>query len=365
MFRSGVASTLECARPLIGVSEWARNVQAEIDSVAPYLSSILISGPTGTGKELIARSIHERSTRAGGPFVPVNCAAIAPTLFESHMFGHLKGAFTGASHEAIGCFRAAEGGTLFLDEIGELELELQAKLLRVLQENMVTPVGGHEQAPIDVRVVSATNRDLPREIADGRFRQDLFYRVAVATLRTVSLVDRPDDLQVLSQFLIARLCHGDRMPFKPLSPEAERRLFEHSWPGNVRELQNVLERALMLAKGSTIGAQDIVFDPQATQSIVDEPEPGRPEKTQRDVEAPLHASVVTRLTETTGARWATMKHVERWHIQETLQRTGGNQAEAARLLGMNRGSLRRRIQEFSIEPIGSAEPPEGAEPTGS
>ncbi|MEM9353519.1 MAG: sigma-54 dependent transcriptional regulator [Planctomycetota bacterium] len=339
-----VAAKAAPVRPLVGVSDWARRIQSEISEVAPYPTNILICGPTGTGKEVIARSIHERSPRAEGPFVPVNCAAIAPTLFESHMFGHLKGSFTGASHEALGCFRAADGGTLFLDEIGELELELQAKLLRVLQEQVVTPVGGHEQTPIDVRIVSATNRGLSQEVAKGRFRQDLFYRIAVATLQTVPLAQRPDDLKVLSQFLIARLCRGDRMPFKPLSTEAEERLQLHPWPGNVRELQNVLERALMLAKGSMIEACDIVFDTPAEapgHSVAAPPPPEEP---------PLHDSVVNSLVGASGERWATMKRLEKWHIEQTLKRTGHNQAEAARLLGMNRGSLRRRIQEFGIEP---------------
>lgn len=334
-----VISSPNLPRPLVGVSSWSKRIQAEIASVAPYPSSVLICGPTGTGKEVIAHSIHNQSDRSDKPFVPVNCAAVAPSLFESQMFGHLKGAFTGASVAAQGCFRAAEGGTLFLDEVGEMPLDLQAKLLRVLQEGMVVPVGGQEQVRIDVRVIAATNRDLIQEIADGRFRQDLFYRLAVVSLNTIPLTERTDDINIISQFLISRLCRDGRMPFKPLSPSAEARLQAHDWPGNVRELQNVLERALLLSRGAMIQAGDIVFDEAPSESESYAP---RLEATE-----PLQSVLSSWMKE--NDRWPTMKELERWHIKMTLEYTNCNQSEAARVLEMHRGSLHRRIKEYGLD----------------
>lgn len=332
-------SEASAPQPIVGVSKWAQTIHAEIDGVAPYPSNVLICGPTGTGKELIAQQVHRRSNRSDKPFVAVNCAAIAPSLFESQMFGHVKGAFTSADSDALGYFRAADGGTLFLDEIGELELSLQAKLLRVLQEGAITPVGGHDSVGIDVRIVAATNRNLADEVTRGRFRQDLYYRLAVAMLHTLPLVDRPEDLQLLAQFLITRLCHKDRMPFKPLSPEAEARLLSHIWPGNVRELQNVLERALMLAKGAMVEAKDIVFVQQ----------PGQKDnhRTQDVPTVSAENSELQALASKLG-KWPTLKQFERYILQRTLERTSFNQAEAARILDINRGSLYRRVKEYHL-----------------
>ena len=340
------------SQPLVGVSDWVRRVQSEIRSISPYPSNVLITGPTGTGKELIARAIHSQSPRSARPFIPVNCAALTPTLFESLMFGHVKGAFTGASFAAMGSFRAADGGTIFLDEIAEIGLELQAKLLRTLQENVVLPVGSHQEVPVDVRVVAATNRHLTQEVTEGRFRQDVYYRLAVVSLHTLPLAERPEDLNVLSQFLIAQLCHGNRMPFKPLSPEAEQHLRQHHWPGNVRELRNVLERALMLAEGPLILSHDIVFDeyvprrsqPTTASALNSSHRPSGPAE-----HLALGSTLRTQLAEETGRSWPTMQDVERWHIQMTLEHTHYNQAEAARILRMHRGSLYRRIKQYGID----------------
>ncbi len=330
-------------QPIVGVSSWVQRVQAEISEVAPYPSNVLVCGPTGTGKELIAQEIHNRSSRAEKPFVAVNCAAIAPSLFESLLFGHLKGAFTSADKDTIGYFRAAEGGTLFLDEIGELELSLQAKLLRVLQEGAVTPVGGHDSTEVDVRIVAATNRELLEEAEEGRFRQDLFYRLSVAVIRTCPLVERPEDLQLLSQFLISKVCHGNRMPFKPMSPEAETRLISHNWPGNVRELQNVIERALMRASGPLIEAEDIVFDKKSG------PQEPTSEPLSTATNHPTELNQLMRGAVQSLGNWPTMKQFERYLLQMTLERTNYNQTEAARILEMTRGSLYRRVKEHQLE----------------
>ena len=338
-------------QPLVGVSDWVRRIQDEISCVAPFPSNVLISGPTGTGKELIARAIHSQSPRSEKPFVPVNCAALTPSIFESLMFGHLKGAFTGASFAALGSFRAADGGTIFLDEIGEIQLDLQAKLLRTLQENVVLPVGSHQEQPVDVRVVAATNRKLVHEMAEGRFREDLYYRLAVVSLQTVSLAQRPEDISILSQFLISQLCHGNRMPFKPLSSGAELRLRQHHWPGNVRELRNVLERALMLSDSSLVRPDDIVFDgqgPRAPVDLVPAADPGSFTPAWPD-----SLDLGPEMTVSTTGSWPTMQDVERWHLQMTLEHTNYNQAEAARILNMHRGSLYRRIKQYGLDVSGS------------
>ena len=303
-------------QPLVGVSDWVRQIQDEIDSVAPYPSNVLISGPTGTGKELIARAIHSQSPRAEKPFVPVNCAALTPTIFESLMFGHVKGAFTGASFSALGSFRAANGGTIFLDEIGEIPLELQAKLLRTLQEHIVLPVGSHQEQPVDVRVIAATNRHLIQEIAEDRFREDLYYRLAVVSLQTISLAERTEDLDVLSQFLIAQLCHSNRMPFKPLSTGAELRLRQHNWPGNVRELRNIIQSTLLLGNGKVIYPEDL------------------PEEIAR----PENQRV-----------FGTLAELEEQHLRRVLDGVNWNKRRAAEILGINRSTLYEKIKNLSLE----------------
>jgi transcriptional regulator with PAS, ATPase and Fis domain len=236
------APTVCAIETLVGVSDWIKALRAEILRIAPHPSSVLISGPSGTGKELAARAIHFHSPRAMQPFIAVDCAAINGPLFTSHVFGHVKGAFTGADHAAIGCFRAADRGTIFLDEIGELELEFQAKLLRVLQQRTVTPVGGHTGVAVDVRILAATNCDLKAMVQAGRFREDLYYRLNVLSLKTIPLKDRTEDIGVLAEHVLARLALRYGMPVKRLSPHWLDCMRRHDWPGNVRELENFLER---------------------------------------------------------------------------------------------------------------------------
>lgn len=323
----------------MGASTWVRRIQEEIVAVAPFSSSVLISGPSGTGKELIARAIHAKSSRANAAFIPVNCAAISGTLFESHMFGHLKGAFTGSNYAALGCFRAADGGTIFLDEIGELEPSMQAKLLRVLQEGSVVPVGSHKEQPIDVRVVAATNRDLTADVANGLFREDLYYRLAVVSLKTLPLRQRTEDIELLADYLISSQSVKHGLPFKPLSKSALDKLQIHHWPGNVREMQNVLERAAMLSRGALIEQADIVFD----GASVTEPFPvAEPESETRAIGA-------WRFPREENGRWPSLEECERRFIEATLLHTDYNQAAAARLLGLDRSVLRRRIKKLGLD----------------
>ena len=326
-------------RPLVGKSTWVKQIQQDLAKIAPFCTSVLITGPSGTGKELIARAIHTQSPRVDEPFVPVNCAAISGTLFESHMFGHLKGAFTDSNYEALGCFRAANRGTVFLDEVGELEPAMQAKLLRVLQEGTVVPVGSHQEQPVDVRVLAATNRDLLSEVKAGRFREDLYYRLAVVSLKTKSLSERPEDLELLADYLLARQCVKHGLPFKPLAVNAQDKLRMHQWPGNVRELQNVLERAAMLSRGKLIEVEDIVFDEFEQPPPSAEPLPvGQSDPAGQ-----------WRFLQHADGSWPTYRDCEREFLAATLRETKQNQAAAARLLDMDRSVLRRRIKKLGLD----------------
>ncbi len=363
---------------IAGVSAWAEQVRRSIELVAAHQSSVLIMGPSGTGKELIARAIHGCSTRSAKPFIPVDCAVTTGTLFASHMFGHVKGSFTGASSATLGCFRAADSGTIFLDEIGEMELELQAKLLRVLQQRVVVPVGSHQEIPVNVRVLAATNRDLAREVDAGRFREDLFYRLNVVAIRTVGLKDRPEDVPVLAERYLAELAARHGMPMCTLSPAAIEVLQGYAWPGNVRELENVLERAVMFSSGEEI-------DPDALTGLmgVDAPpaaEPPEPARAAPPVAAAAMASAANRgivsptalpgvfrvepkvkpapvaapvapaaPAATKDEAWPTLADVERVHLERTLAATMQNKSLAAKMLGIDRSVLRRKLQRYGLD----------------
>lgn len=325
---------------IVGRSPWAEQIRIDILRVADGCSSVLIVGPTGTGKELIARAIHAHSRRAQGPFVPVDCAAVTGSLFASHLFGYVKGAFTGANHDASGCFRAAHGGTIFLDEIGELELELQANLLRVLQQRTVTPVGSHEEIPIDVRVLAATNREPSERVSSGLFREDLYYRLNVIMLRTMPLKQRPEDLPDLARRILARLAARDGGSAKQVSDRCLDCLARYDWPGNVRELENLLERAAVLTPGDVLEPEDLK---QA---------PGAPCEAILSLNRHDHQCVPSKNGECRRPilqPWPTLADVEREHILQTLQRTGYNQTAAACLLELDRHQLARRIKKFGLD----------------
>lgn len=243
-------------RPLVGTSPGLDAVRRAVARVAPTTATVLILGETGTGKELIARAVHDQSPRRGRAFVPVCCAALAPGLVPSELFGHEAGAFTGAVKRRAGRFEQAGGGTLFLDEVGELPADAQAALLRVLQERVVEPVGGGDPVPVDVRVVAATNRDLPAAVAAGRFREDLFYRLNVFPITAPPLRDRPGDVPALAAHFARHFAAAHGRPAPRVRPDTLRALAAHGWPGNVRELQNMVERAVILTEGD-----DLAFDP--------------------------------------------------------------------------------------------------------
>ena len=321
---------------ILGKSEWARRIRTEIAKVAPRSSTVLVTGPTGTGKELLARCLHAQSPRAGRAFVPVDCAAIAGSLCASQLFGHVKGAFTGADYESLGCFRAANGGTIFLDEIGELELNIQTMLLRAIQERTVVPIGSYKQVPIDVRIIAATNRDLDWERSSGRFREDLYYRLDVVSLKTTPLVERLNDISVLADYFLEQFAAKEGLPSKRLSAEGLAELQAHDWPGNVRELQNMLERAAVFADSDLIGAGLLRLGSVARGPSIDSSGPTS------DVGTP-------HLDWSEGdSRWQTLAEHEAEHIASTLKITGYNQSAAARRLGIDRHLLARKMKKYGL-----------------
>src|SRR5579864_3781630 len=237
---------------IIGQSPKMREIFDMIQTVAPQTSRVLITGESGTGKELVARAIHENSQRAQAPFITINCGAFPETLLESELFGYMKGAFTGAAENRQGLFQAAHGGTLFMDEIGNMSLTMQVRLYRVLQEGKVRPVGSNEETDVDVRIIAATNKNFEKEIAEGRFREDLYYRLSVIPIQLPSLQERREDIPLLARHFLERFRKSMEKPIEGISPEAMRHLESYDWPGNVRELENTMERAVALESGSEI-----------------------------------------------------------------------------------------------------------------
>jgi len=324
---------------IIANSQSMRDVVSLVRRIAGSTASVLITGESGTGKELIARAIHYNSSRASGAFVGVNLAAVPEGLIESELFGHKKGAFTDARSDKPGLFVEADGGTIFLDEIGELALPLQAKLLRVLQEHEVRPLGATKNQRVDVRVVAATNKNLEAMLADGSFREDLFYRLNVINVDLPPLRSRPEDIVPLAEHFLAQLAARDRGPAPPrrlrLSPEAQHLLLAYHWPGNVRELMNVIERGVALCQGELIAEDDL--PPQVR------------EKRPADF---LGAAVARRMT---------LAELEREFIERVLEDEAGNKTRAAQRLGLDRKTLYRKLDEYARA---SGQPPPRASSPG-
>jgi len=322
---------------LIGRSTAMVEVYKEIGRVARTEMTVLLMGESGTGKELVARAIHGNSARSRGPFITVNMAAIPKDLIESELYGHEKGSFTGAVERRPGKFELASSGTLFLDEIGEMPLELQAKLLRVLQEREVDRVGGSRPMPVDVRIVAATNADLARSVEDGRFRRDLYYRLAVVPIRLPPLREREGDVVLLARHFVSKYGEQLRGRAVALARDAEPMLLAHAWPGNVRELQNVVQRALLKLAGPRLSAKDLTgLLPSGTGA-------------QRGLSTLIEAMLDAPPAE--GGRYqAVLSAVEAPLIAAALTRTKGNQLRAAELLGMNRNTLRERMRALGMKP---------------
>jgi two-component system nitrogen regulation response regulator GlnG len=325
---------------LVGKSAPMLEIFKTVGRVATRDVSVLVTGESGTGKELIARAIHAASGRAEAPFVAVNTAAIPRELLESELFGHERGAFTGAVGARTGRFRDASGGTLFLDEIGDMSADLQAKLLRVLQDGEVTPVGGNASQSIDVRIIAATHRDLDRSVAEGRFREDLLYRLRVVPIDIPPLRDRGEDVRALAEHFCTRDAESLTGGRRVLSDAALARLEAHEWPGNVRELENAIKRALVLSSSELLAPEDFAFlrDPQAAEV----PSVGLADLVEGEVEAALAAGDEGRVYR------EVIESVERPLLETVLRHTEGNQIRAAALLGINRNTLRKKISELGI-----------------
>jgi two-component system response regulator PilR (NtrC family) len=320
------------ASPLIGSSAAMDRVRKLIGRVARSQAPVHVSGESGTGKELVARLIHESGPRSAGPFVPVNCGAIPSELMESELFGHRKGSFTGATEDKPGLIRSAEGGTLFLDEIGDLPLHMQVKLLRVLQERAVRPVGETAETPVDVRFVSASHRDLGALVSRGEFREDLYYRINVIEIHVPPLREREGDIAELAAHILARLAPRMGIENASLTPAALKRLGQHPFPGNVRELENVLERALTLCEDDRIDAGDIQVREDAS------PGPRLPLETPAAAPVPGDAPLGSQLED-----------MEREAIVKALEQTRYNKTAAAKLLGISFRALRYRIKKLGLE----------------
>jgi DNA-binding NtrC family response regulator len=319
---------------LIGASAAMQRVRSLIDKVADTDATILVRGESGTGKELVAREIHERSaTRRGGAFVAVNCAALPSELIESELFGHEKGAFTGAAARRRGKFEQADGGTLFLDEIGDMSANVQAKLLRALEERRIERLGGMDSIPVDVRIVSATHRPLEQEIAAGNFRADLFYRLRVVTIEIAPLRERREDIPLLAESFARAAAERYSLPVRSIANSALRLLIEYDWPGNVRDLRNTIERAVILAEGEELTARDL---PEEFRAGVARGSASTTEEA---------AGLSVPYTEDFRAD---RREFERRYIARCLEESGGNVTRAASILGMHRQSLQHKLRELGL-----------------
>ncbi len=333
-------------KTIIGNSQAMREIYKTIGKVAPSDITVLIQGESGTGKELIARAIHFNSKRLGKPFIAINCAAIPKELLESELFGFEKGAFTGAVERKLGKFEQANGGTIFLDEIGDMPLDLQAKILRVLQEKEVTRTGGNQSITVDTRIVAATNQDLEGSVREKTFREDLYYRLNVVPIHLVSLRERKEDIPLLVDYFLKKACSEMEISTKQCNQDALSLLSSYSWPGNVRELENTIKRAVILSSDPLLTVEDFSgLRPNIGTSS-------------RNEDLSLEALVEMKLRSSLGnldkmesgdLYGLILEQMERPLIRFVLEKTRGNQVKAAEILGINRNTLRKKIQELDIE----------------
>lgn len=321
---SALRRTVVRRHGMVGDSPGLRRVIEAVRRAAPTQARVLVTGESGVGKELVARAIHDLSRRSDGPFLKLNCAAIPENLVESELFGHEKGAFTGADRRRLGRFERADGGTLFLDEVGEMPLALQARLLRVLQEGELERVGGNTTVPVDVRVIAATNRDLSEEIEAGRFREDLYYRLAVLPIEVPPLRERASDVPALAVALLSASCDAHDLPHREWSDEALRLLQAHDWPGNIRELGNLVDRLAILARDEVIRADDV----RAT--------------------LPGATTMVGSSIPEEGPLYELLEAFERRIIEDRITRFDGNMTQAAADLGLERSHLYKKVKRLGI-----------------
>ncbi len=304
-----------------------------VDQVAPSEASIMITGESGTGKEVMARYIHKKSHRADKPFVAINCAAIPENLLESELFGHEKGAFTGAMARRVGKFEEADGGTLLLDEVSEMDVRLQAKLLRAIQERQIDRVGGTKPTPVNIRIIATSNRNLLEEVKRGNFREDLLFRLNVLNVKVPALRDRPVDIKMLAEHFIKKYAEMNNVVAKPLDESGLRLLVTHAWPGNVRELENTIHRAVLLSVGNSISSDAIVLPDGSTPSLI----------------SPMDAKATAakpQAANTGGLVGRTVADVERDLIIDTLKHCLGNRTHAANILGISIRTLRNKLNEY-------------------
>ena len=343
-----LAAVADDSRDLIYRDEATARVIKLAQQVATSEASVLITGESGTGKEVLARYVHSRSARAKKPLICVNCAAIPETLLESELFGHEKGSFTGAIARRIGKFEEANGGTLLLDEISEIDVRLQAKLLRAIQERVIDRVGGTRPVAIDIRIVATSNRNLAEAVREGTFREDLLFRLNVVNLKLPPLRERPADVLELAEYFVKKYAAANGAPVRPLSQEARRTLTLNYWPGNVRELENTMHRAVLMANGEEIGPEAILT-----------PDGVRLDQ-QKNAPAVAHAALAAEQV-TRGLVGRTVAEVERDLILETLKHCLGNRTHAANVLGISIRTLRNKLNEYTADGV-PVPPPGGGEP---
>jgi len=332
---------------IIGNSPPMREIYKTIGKVAPSDVTVLIQGESGTGKELVARAIHFNSRRLGKPFVALNCAAIPKELLESELFGFEKGAFTGAIERKLGKFEQANGGTIFLDEIGDMPLDLQSKILRVIQEKEITRTGGNQNIPVDLRIVAATNQNLEEKVVQKTFREDLYYRLNVVPMQLVSLRERREDIPLLIDYFLTKICNELDIPAKSLDNAAYQLLVRYNWPGNVRELENTIKRAIILSSDPLLTTADFL---SLNAQKVGDRSPSEEMSLEGLVNNKLRSCFANMDKMESGDVYSmVLNQVERPLIRFVLEKTKGNQVRAAEILGINRNTLRKKIQELKIE----------------